>query len=184
MYILKDRATECEALLLTEVFEHLKKYRDRARANGSSVADELNNASSKDIGAYMRGLRDAVANLSNCECDIIERLYGFSPRTKGLTREEVARDYGVTRERIRQVEARALQKIKRYSTEFTDEERQSLISILKIEKGNQIVHANRAEEQGNHVSMEVYMHNWSVCDNAENKLKIQQDICKWQKRGV
>lgn len=38
MIILERRFTNGEALLLTEVFEHLKKYSERAETKGTSVA--------------------------------------------------------------------------------------------------------------------------------------------------
>lgn len=174
MYISSGRAR-----LLVAVFEHLEQYRERAEAKNTDLVDELIHGV-KNIDAYTLLLYDAIKCLDNREYDIIERLYAFPPRTVGLTRDEVARNFNVTRERICQVEAKALQKIKRYLTKLNDEETPAVISALKIKKTKQLEHAKRAEEQGDHVSMDVYTHNYQVLDNAISKLKIQQDIHKWE----
>lgn len=181
MYIPQSLLTDGEACLLVAIFEHLKKYSERAETKGTSVADELSECT-EDISQYAEAVRHAIANcLDDREYEIILKRYGLPPYKKCSTREEVAQNFGVTRERIRQIEAKALQKIKRFLIKLNDEEVSAAISALKNERANQMVHASRAEEQGDYTSMDVYMHNWQACNNAASKLKIQQDIRKWER---
>lgn len=56
---------------------------------------------------------DAVNNLTSKEKEIVIMRFGLrSGVTQSL--EDVGKDFGVTRERIRQIEARALEKIRQY----------------------------------------------------------------------
>lgn len=175
MYISKSLLTDGEACLLVAIFEHLKKYEKRAQANGTSVAIEINNSSEFNAYTYKDVLVDVIANLNNHERKIIGKLYGLLS-CKRLSREEVAREFNVTRERIRQFEAKTLQKMKRYLTELTDEEEQTIIPLLDIAKIEQLVQANRAEEQGNIEAMGNYMNNYLICRGAIGKLRIRQDM--------
>jgi len=51
--------------------------------------------------------------LTDRERAIIFRRFGLSPDGREETLEAIGKTYGVTRERVRQIEARALQKLKR-----------------------------------------------------------------------
>lgn len=178
----KYKLTEGEARLLVAVFEHLKPYYERAKTKNTSVADELSECT-EDINQYAEAVRHAIANcLDDREYEIILKRYGLPPYKNCSTREEVAQNFGVMRERIRQVEAKALQKIKRFLINLNDEETSAAISALENERANQMVHASRAEEQGDYTSMDVYMHNCIACTNARNKLAIQQEIRKFKEQ--
>ena len=50
-------------------------------------------------------------NLDERELDVIKRRFGFYGKMQTL--EEIGRDYGLTRERIRQIENRSLKKLRR-----------------------------------------------------------------------
>jgi RNA polymerase primary sigma factor len=51
------------------------------------------------------------AGLSEREIKILELRFGFPDGCKGHTLEEVGKAFGVTRERIRQIEAKAFEKM-------------------------------------------------------------------------
>lgn len=128
----KYKFTNGQANLLIAIFKHLRQYSEQAKANGTSVADELNNATTQDFDMYAILLDDALANcLTNHEHELIARRYGLQPYTKCFTREEVARNFNVTYERIRQCEARSIQKIRRFMTELNDEETDKVICDLQ-----------------------------------------------------
>ena len=63
----------------------------------------------KDIAEQLGDLVDNIGN--DRLADIIKRRFGFGGVEETL--EEIGRDYGVTRERIRQLEAQALKKLKK-----------------------------------------------------------------------
>ncbi|MFU9937064.1 sigma factor-like helix-turn-helix DNA-binding protein [Fannyhessea vaginae] len=169
---------EGEAHLLVAVFEHLRKYSERAKENDTSVSDELSECT-EDISVYADALSDAMGNcLNDREYDVIAQRYELSPYKKCSTREEIARNFNVTRERIRQIEARAIKKIRRFMTEFNGEETNMIIRALEIQAQEELKNSAQAQEQGDSVSEEVYTHNWMVDTSVENKLKIQQAIRK------
>lgn len=175
----KYELTEGEARLLVAVFGRLKPYYERAKAKGTSVADEMNNDDEEIFGTYQVLLRKELSySLTNREYKIIIRRYGLSADGKRHTLEEVSREFNVTRERIRQVEAKVLKKIKQRMTELNDEETDRAIYELRQAKEKQLMNSVRAHEQGDSVSDEVYTHNWAVCVDAINKLKIQKNIRK------
>lgn len=174
----KYELTEGEARLLVAVFEHLRKYSERAKENDTSVSDELSECT-EDISVYADALSDAMGNcLNDREYDVIAQRYELSPYKKCSTREEIARNFNVTRERIRQCEAKALKKIHQYMTELTDEEADKVIYNLQADVQEHLMDATRAYVAGDSVSEEVYDHYWTVGTNAINKLKIQQAIRK------
>lgn len=175
----KYKFTNGQANLLIAIFKHLRQYSEQAKANGTSVADELNNATTQDFDMYAILLDDALANcLTNHEHELIARRYGLQPYTKCFTREEVARNFNVTYERIRQCEARSIQKIRRFMTELNDEETDKVICDLQPDVQKQLMNATRAYIAGNSTSEKVYDHHWTVGLNAINKLKIQQEMRK------
>lgn len=177
----KYELTEGEARLLVAVFEHLKPYYEQAKANKTSVADEMNNADEKIPGIYQVLLRRKLSyGLTNRENKIIIRRFGLSASGKRHTLEEIGREFGVTRERIRQVEAKALRKIKRYMTELTDEETDKVLCNLQADVQEHLLDATRAYVAGDSVSEEVYDHYWTVGTDAINKLKIQQAARKYR----
>lgn len=175
----KYELTEGEARLLVAVFDHLKPYYEQAKANKTSVADEMNNADEKIPGIYQVLLRRKLSyGLTNRENKIIIRRYGLSEDGHPRTLEEIGRELGITRERVRQLEAKALKKIHQYMTELTDEEADKVIYNLQADVQEHLMDATRAYVAGDSVSEEVYDHYWTVGTNAINKLKIQQAIRK------
>lgn len=177
----KYELTEGEARLLVAVFDHLKPYYEQAKAKHTSVADEMNNADEKIRCTYQALLRRELSyGLTNRENKIIIRRYGLSADRKRHTLEDVGREFGVTRERIRQVEAKALRKIKQHMTELDDEETYTVVCGLQADVQEHLLDATRAYVAGDSVSEEVYDHYWTVGTNAANKLKIQQAIRKYR----
>lgn len=178
----KYELTEGEARLLVAVFEHLKPYYEQAKANGTSVADEMKNDDEEILGTYYglltKMLRESL--LSEREYKIIIRRYGLSANGKRCTLEEIGQEFGVTRERIRQVESKALKKIHQYMTELNDEETDKVVCNLQPDVQEHLMDATRAYIAGDSVSEEVYDHYWEVGTDAINKLKIQQAIRKYR----
>ena len=172
----KYELTEGEARLLVAVFEHLGKYRERAKENDTSVSDELSECT-EDISVYADALNHAIANcLNDREYDVIAQRYELSPYKKCSTREEIARNFNVTRERIRQIEARAIKKIHQYMTELTDEETDKVLCNLQADVQEYLLDAARAHVAEDSALEEMYERYWSIGTDAINKLEIQQAI--------
>lgn len=180
----KLKLTEGEARLLVALFNHLKPYYEQAKAKGTSVADEMNSANMEDLNAYASLLKTALkTRLNDRERKVITQRLELSADGKPHnTLEKIAREFGVTRERMRQVESKALQKIRRYMTEFNGEETNMIIRALEIQAQEELKNSAQAQEQGDSVSEEVYTHNWMVDTSVENKLKIQQAIRKYREK--
>lgn len=178
----KYELTEGEARLLVAVFDHLKPYYEQAKANKTSVADEMNNAGEGIFETYYGLLTKMLTEsfLSEREYKIIIRRFGLSASGKRHTLEEVASQFNVTRERIRQVESKALKKIKQYMTELNDEETDKVLCNLQADVQEHLMDTTRAYVAGDSVSEEVYDHYWTVGTNAICKLKIQQAIRKYR----
>lgn len=180
----KYELTEGEARLLVAVFYHLKPYYERAKANGTSVADETKNDDGEIFNVYYGLFEKALTGrLSEREYKIIAQRYGIFPYAKPRTLEEIGREFGVTRERIRQVEAKALKKIHQYMTELNDEETAKVVYNLQADVQEHLMDAARARVAEDSVSEEVYDHYWTVGTDAINKLKIQQNIRKHRERN-
>lgn len=172
---------EGEALLLVAVFDHLKPYYKQAKGKHTSVAEEMSKADGEIIEPYFELYKEAIIKaLTPRERKVITQRFGLSVNGKPRALEEVGREFGVTRERIRQVEAKALKKIKRYMTEFNDEETNMIIRALEIQAQEELKNSAQAQEQGDSVSEEVYTHNWMVDTAVESKLRIQQAIRKYR----
>lgn len=180
----KYKLTEGEARLLVAVFEHLKPYYKQAKAKGTSVADEMNNDDEKIRCTYQTLLRRELSyGLTNRENKIIIRRYGLSEDGHPRTLEEIGREFGVTRERIRQIEAKALKKIHQYMTELNDEETDKVLCNLQADVQEHLLDATRAYVAGDSISEEVYDHYWTVGTDAINKLKIQQAARKYREKS-
>lgn len=180
----KYELTEGEARLLVAVFDHLKPYYEQAKAKHTSVADEMKNDDVQLFGAYFEQLAKVLTGcLNEREYKIITKRFGLFPYARCRPLEEIGREFGVTRERIRQVEAKALRKIKQHMTELDDEETAKVVYNLQADVQEHLMDATRAYIAGDSVSEEVYDHYWTVGADAINKLKIQQAIRKHRERN-
>jgi RNA polymerase sigma factor (sigma-70 family) len=88
-----------------EVFNHSTEYR------GSQFEEELTNRSQN------RMLMDILGQLDPRERDIVMFRYGLGDVDEPLTLEQVGQRFGVTKERIRQLESRALRKLRKIAEE-------------------------------------------------------------------
>lgn len=174
----KHELTEGEARLLVAVFDHLKPYYERAKANKTSVAAEMNKADDKILETYYGLLTKMLTRnpLNYREYKIIMQRYGLPPYLKSFTREESAQDFDVTCERIRRLEAKALKKIKRCMTELNDEETRRAIDALANKAQEAADRAAAAVAEGDPISEVACMHRQAVCISAISKIKIQQAI--------
>lgn len=175
----KYKITGGEMRLLAALFDHLKPYDKQVKNKRSVALDD-----GEEILETYYGLlaRARAVRLDVSENTIVKKRYGLSADGKCYTLNEIAAEFGVTRECIRQVEASALKKIKQYMTELNDEETAAAISLLDAKAQENSKHAVDASDQGDTVSGGVYGHNCLVCTNALNKLKIQQQIRKFKEQ--
>lgn len=177
----KYELTEGEARLLVAVFEHLKPYYEQAKAKHTSVADEMKNDDVQLFGAYFEQLAKVLTGcLNEREYKIITKRFGLFPYARCRPLEEIGQEFGVTRERIRQVEAKALRKIKQHMTELDDKETYTVVYGLQADAQEHLKDAVRAREEGESALEEMYNHYWAVDINAANKLRIQQAIRKYR----
>lgn len=171
---------EGEACLLVAVFEHLGEYSERAKENDTSVSDELSERL-EEISVYTDVLTHAMEIcLNDREYDVIAQRYELSPYTECSTLEEIARNFNVTRERIRQTEARAIQKIRRFMTELDNAEARMATEALKDYKNGQYAQWMLIQDSGDRGAIHAYVHNYNACINAINKIEIQKQIRKWR----
>lgn len=78
---------------------------------GSQFKDEITNSRQHDV------IMSILENLDDREKRIILHRYGLEKGTEPETLEQVGSRFGVTKERIRQIEARAMQKIRKIASE-------------------------------------------------------------------
>jgi RNA polymerase primary sigma factor len=81
------------------------------RADARTVESEIEQSHSRIASAVERILE----KLDEREREIIIDRYGLSDRAEAQTLEQVGQKFGVTKERIRQIEARAMRKLKEYA---------------------------------------------------------------------
>jgi RNA polymerase primary sigma factor len=87
---------------------------DSAATIGDTIRDE-NAVSPSEIaeqGTRLFTIERALATLTEREQEVLKDRFGFSDGGHALTLEEVGTKFKVTRERIRQIEARALRKLR------------------------------------------------------------------------
>ena len=173
------KITAGEMRLLATIFDHLKPYAEQAKNKRSVALDD-----GEEILETYYGLlaRARAVRLDVSENTIVKKRYGLSADGKCYTLNEIAAEFGVTRECIRQAEASALKKIKQYMTELNDEETDKVIHGLQADAQGYLVDAAHAREAGDSVSGDVYTNYAIVSANAMNKLKIQQAMRKFKEQ--
>ncbi|QDT56484.1 RNA polymerase sigma factor SigA [Caulifigura coniformis] len=82
-----------------------------ADGRGVQTVDETTNARQRDV------ITSILGQLDERERSILLHRYGLQQGSEPLTLEEVGTRFGVTKERIRQIEARALQKLRKIAEE-------------------------------------------------------------------
>jgi len=86
-------------------------FASSAEKRGVQMADETTNARQRDV------ITSILGQLDERERSILLHRYGLQQGSEPLTLEEVGTRFGVTKERIRQIEARALQKLRKIAEE-------------------------------------------------------------------
>ncbi len=175
----KYKITGGEMRLLAALFDHLKPYSEQVKNKRSVAVDDGEEILETYYGLLARAL---AARLDVSERAIIKKHYGLSADKKCYTLEEIASEFSVTREHIRQVEAKALSKLKRHMTELNDEETAAATSLLSAKAQEYLGHAVGAKVQDDATSGDVYTHKWTAHTNAINKLKIQQKMRKFKEQ--
>ena len=175
----KYKITGGEMRLLATIFEHLKPYSEQVKNKRSVALDDGEEILETYYGLLARAL---AARLDVSERTLIKKRYGLSADGKCYTLEEIAQEFSVTRERIRQAEAKALSKIKQCMTELNDEETDKVIHGLQADAQGYLVDVAHAREAGDSVSGDVYTNYAIVSANAMNKLKIQQEMRKFKEK--
>jgi len=64
------------------------------------------------IKMLKENVEEVLDSLSEREAKVLKMRFGLERNQRPMTLEEVGREFGVTRERIRQIEAKALRKLK------------------------------------------------------------------------
>lgn len=165
--------------LLAALFGHLKPYSEQAKNKRSIAVDD----GEEILETYYGLLQGALVCLLDArERTVIEKRYGLLNSGKCYAYEEIAPQFDITPDRIRQLEDRALRKIKRHMTELNDEETAAAISLLDAKAQEHLGHAIGAKVQDDATSGDVYMYKWMVHTNAIDKLKIQQKMRKFKEQ--
>ena len=95
----------------------IKKGEESDTALGEFIEDESDGPEKQVIDSALRDeVRALLLRLSDKERDIIELRYGLSGG-KPMSLKEIGEKYSLTKERIRQIEKRALEKLRTYSDE-------------------------------------------------------------------
>ena len=63
-------------------------------------------------GLFLEDVERLLGYLTEREADVVRRRYGLAPYDESATLDEIGKAYGVTRERIRQIEAKGMAKIR------------------------------------------------------------------------
>lgn len=113
MGITEDKVTEIQQVAATPASLDSKIGDEEDSELGDFISDttSVGPADAATFSGLRDQLREAMMSLTERERDVLTLRFGLSdgrPRTL----EEVGRDFGVTRERIRQIEAKALRKLR------------------------------------------------------------------------
>ena len=104
LYLIKNDAGSINALIGEDGETELENF---IPASDTTIEDEIIDSS---LQSEVRKLL-YECNLDDREIDIIMLRYGFNNRSP-MTLEEVGKKYGITRERVRQIESRALRRLR------------------------------------------------------------------------
>lgn len=104
LYIIKNDAGSINALIGEDGETELEYF---IPASDTTIEDEIIDST---LQSEVRNLL-YECNLDDREIDIIMLRYGFNNRSP-MTLEEVGKKYGITRERVRQIESRALRRLR------------------------------------------------------------------------
>ena len=105
------------ARVVTTIDDSLYSNRGKMKMNNEVqfrdqlISTQVEPSSLNDKNAVREELRFAMAGLSEREAQIVEMRFGLGDGNQ-MTLEEIGRQFNVTRERIRQIEARALSKMR------------------------------------------------------------------------
>ena len=80
-------------------------------AMGDLIASESDVAEEVEVSLQETALHRALADLPEREQEIVRLRYGLNGDSDPKSLEEIGRRLGLTRERVRQIEARALQRL-------------------------------------------------------------------------
>ncbi len=75
-----------------------------------TILDKLEESKIKDAH-FSQFARDLISNLKEKQQKVVLKRFGLSGRKK-VTLDSIGQEYGVTRERIRQIEAKALRRLR------------------------------------------------------------------------
>jgi RNA polymerase primary sigma factor len=78
---------------------------------GDLIASESDVAEEVEVSLQETALHRALADLPDREQEIVKMRYGLNGDSDPKSLEEIGRRLGLTRERVRQIEARALQRL-------------------------------------------------------------------------
>lgn len=109
----EEKVKELRAIVKDPVSIDQRINEDDDVTLGDLVADEEDNSPIDDIHQEQvsKTISEVLSTLDEREADIIARRFGLGNR-KAQTLEEVGKDYGLTKERIRQIEEKAMRKLR------------------------------------------------------------------------
>ena len=108
----------CE-VLFPEAFQQIKETKIEREVDAVTLLAEVKKAEIAfepikrlEDKETKQSIEDAVSTLTPREQDILKMLYGFDPYVKASTLEEVGNKYFINGERVRQIEAKILRKLR------------------------------------------------------------------------
>jgi RNA polymerase primary sigma factor len=104
---------------------------DRAVSVGDFVADDEFARPDRVVEdlTLRHEIRVVMAKLPERECEVLLRRYGLTPGQHAETLEQVGHRFGVTRERIRQIEKKALTRLRQSHAEELRDFAESLMEV-------------------------------------------------------
>lgn len=78
-----------------------------------ALADSDSNVELEQSRVDLERVRQVIDQLGGREAEILRLRYGLTPKSTPLTLDEIGKKLGITRERVRQIEERAIRKLQR-----------------------------------------------------------------------